>query len=142
MRRRKFSPTERAFIIRRAHGCCEYCRTPLDFSPESFDVEHIVPLSKSGTNELENLALSCGGCNGRKSDHIIGIDPQTKTSVRPFNPRVDDWAEHFTWNDDFSKINGVTSIGNATIALLDLNRKGLVNLRKALTAFGVHPPKF
>jgi 5-methylcytosine-specific restriction endonuclease McrA len=82
MPRRKFSSAERAFIIRRAYGCCEYCRTPLDFSPESFDVEHIIPLPKGGTNELENLALSCGGCNGRKRDRVTATDPKTKVNTR------------------------------------------------------------
>ena len=142
MRRRKFSPTERALIIQRAYGCCEYCRTPLDFSPESFEVEHIVPLSKGGTNELENLALSCGGCNGRKSDRLTGIDPQTNASVPLFNPSIDNWATHFTWSNDFSKMEGTTPVGRATVETLELNRKGLVNLRMALALFGVHPPRF
>lgn len=32
-------------IIERAQGHCEYCRSPVDWSPEIFEVEHIQPLS-------------------------------------------------------------------------------------------------
>src|ERR1051326_8965524 len=35
---------------------------------------------------------------------------------------------------------GLTPIGRATIAALDLNRIGLVNLRRVLPSFGEHPP--
>ena len=90
MRRRKFTATERAFIIERAGGCCEYCRSPLDFSPESFEMEHILPLSKGGTNELENLALSCGGCNGRKNDKTTGVDPISKNLVSSIFEMISD----------------------------------------------------
>jgi hypothetical protein len=91
---------------------------------------------------LENLALSCGGCNGRKRDRVTATDPKTKVNTRFFNPRMDSWSDHFKWNDDFSEITSLTGIGSATLATLEPNRKGLVNLRKALTLFGVHPPKF
>lgn len=77
MRRRKFSALERRIVTSRAYGQCEYCCCPLDFSPESFDLEHIVPLVKGGSNELGNLALSCGGCNARKYDKTVGYDAQT-----------------------------------------------------------------
>lgn len=39
---------------------------PLDF----MDVDHIVPVSKGGSNDLENLQLLCRKCNGKKSDKI------------------------------------------------------------------------
>ncbi|MBC7773867.1 MAG: HNH endonuclease [Phycisphaerae bacterium] len=141
MRRRKFSLLERGIVTQRAYQHCEYCRSPLDFSPESFDIEHIIPLAKGGSNELENLALSCGGCNSRKRDKTVGYDAQTDTIVPLFNPRTDEWNVHFALNEDFSLIESKTAIGRATIATLELNRKGVVNLRKALVHFGVFPPE-
>jgi hypothetical protein len=39
----------------------------------------------------------------------------------------------------FSIVEGITPTGRATVELLKLNRKGVVNLRKALFAYGVHP---
>ncbi len=139
MRRRKFSLLERSVVIQRAYHQCEYCRSLLDFSPESFDIEHIIPLVKGGSNELENLALSCGGCNSRKRDKTVGYDTQTDTIVTIFNPRTDQWDIHFTFSEDFTLIEGKTAIGRATIVSLELNRKGVVNMRKALIQFGVFP---
>lgn len=141
MSRRKISTTEKEFIIQRAKRSCEYCRSLLDFSPEYFEIEHIIPVSKDGTNELENLALSCGGCNIRKSNHTQAVDEITNTTVNLYNPRTDAWEEHFQWSQEFSLIQGLTPAGRATIALLGLNRPGLVNLRMALSLYGVHPPE-
>jgi hypothetical protein len=36
---------------------------------------------------------------------------------------------------------GLTPIGRATIARLELNRPNVVNLRRLLVAFQEHPPK-
>jgi hypothetical protein len=36
---------------------------------------------------------------------------------------------------------GLTDIGRATIAELQINRSGLVNLRQAFYLLGKHPPK-
>lgn len=41
------------------NGCCAYCDRKL----ESYDVEHIIPLSVGGTNNFDNLVLSCRECN-------------------------------------------------------------------------------
>jgi hypothetical protein len=138
-KRRKFSLIERDFIQHRAHGCCEYCKILHDFSPDTFEIEHIIALIQGGTNELSNLAFSCSGCNNRKSFKIIAIDPISGTYVPLFNPRIDNWEKHFQWLNDYSIVEGITAIGRATVEQLKLNRKGLINLRKALFAFGVHP---
>lgn len=55
---------------------CIYCGREL--SPERpgyggrkahhAEVDHIVPTSKGGTDDLSNLALSCVGCNATKRD--------------------------------------------------------------------------
>lgn len=48
---------------------CYYCGTSLHQSQST--IEHILPSSKGGTNELENLVLACSRCNGTKSDNSI-----------------------------------------------------------------------
>jgi hypothetical protein len=137
MHRRKFTVFEKAFIQKRAHYCCEYCKFPMTYSHDSFHIEHIIPLTLEGSNEFYNLALACDGCNSFKWRFTLGPDSQTGKIVTLFNPRQDEWKEHFYWSDDFSLIIGRTARGRATIDLLQLNREGLVNIRKALSAFGV-----
>jgi HNH endonuclease len=137
MLRRKFTLFEKTFVQKRAHHCCEYCKFPMAYSHDSFHIEHIIPLVLEGTNELVNLALACDGCNSFKWGFITGFDKVSNTTVSLFNPRQDIWKEQFAWNEDFSSIIGQTAKGRATIDLLQLNRLGLVNIRKALAAFGV-----
>lgn len=61
--------------------------------------------------------------------------------VRLFNPRLQNWEEHFAWSQNFTHIVGLTPTGWATVTALKLNRQKLVNLRGALYLCGEHPPK-
>jgi hypothetical protein len=133
-------PDQRARVAKRAKGCCEYCLAQEQYSPDSFAVEHIVPLIKGGKNALDNLAFACQGCNNRKYVSTEALDPVSQTTVLLFNPRQHQWAEHFAWNDDGALILGLTPIGRATVEKLQLNRIGLVNLRRILFEAGEHPP--
>ena len=139
MGRRKFTRFERTFIQQRAHQCCEYCQFPMAYSPDGFHIEHIIPIRLGGSNEMDNLALACDGCNTYKWAYIEGLDRQTRLIVPLFNPRKDIWTNHFQWSDDFTSIVGLTPTARATIDLLQMNRLGLVNIRKALLAYGVLP---
>lgn len=139
MGRRKYSVLERNFVQERANGCCEYCKFPYKFSHAAFHIEHIIPLQKKGSDELENLAFACDGCNSLKWTYTEWIDPDTKTVVPLFNPRSQKWEEHFVWDHDFITILGLSSVGRVTVNLLQLNRVGLLNIRKALLAIGAHP---
>jgi 5-methylcytosine-specific restriction endonuclease McrA len=139
-KRHHFSKAERTLITTRAQRTCEYCRSLQDYSPDSFEAEHIIPVVRGGSDDLGNIALACSGCNKRKSDRITAIDPFSTQIVPLFNPRTDIWAEHFEWSENFSQMIGISLIGRATIEALQTNRNGLVNLRLALFAYGVHPP--
>ena len=141
MNRPRLSKKQKEAVSERAKQCCEYCSSQLRFSPDPFSVEHIVPISKEGTDNLDNLALACQGCNSRKYTATSAVDPASGQEVTLFNPRQDNWHEHFIWSDDFSLVVGVTPTGRATIVKLQLNRVGVVNLRKVLTLQEEHPPK-
>ncbi len=137
----KHIPAEvRRLVADRAQGCCEYCRTQARYSADSFTVDHITPRSQSGPTTPNNLALCCHGCNQHKSTHTAMTDSVTGLRTPLFHPREHRWEEHFTWNEDFTLILGLTPTGRATVAALKLNRTGLVNLRRALYAIGEHPP--
>jgi len=128
-------------VNQRAKGCCEYCMSQEKFESSSFSIEHIVPKSKGGTNDFENLAFSCQGCNNFKFTKLTAVDPITKTIVPLFNPRKDNWTDHFEWNENFSVILGKTPIGRAMIIALKMNREFLINQRIVYRAYGIHPPE-
>lgn len=132
---------QRRKVAERANGRCEYCYSPADFATQTFNIEHIIPRAKGGRTALNNLAFSCAGCNGHKYTKTTWRDSVTEKIVPLYHPRQHEWREHFTWNDDFTLIVGLTPIGRATIAALQLNRESLVNLRRALYTIKEHPPR-
>jgi hypothetical protein len=98
-----------------------------------------MPASRAGTDDLDNIAFACQACNGYKHTSTTARDPVTGDIVPLFNPRTDCWQDHFAWSQDFSTVSGVTPIGRATVEKLDVNREGVVNLRRVLHAAGEHP---
>lgn len=124
----------------RAKYLCEYCKSPANISSQPFAVEHIIPKSKGGETVLDNLALSCQGCNNYKYTKTEGIDLLTNNKVSLFNPRKHEWNKNFAWSDDLLEVLGITSIGRISVNILKLNRLELKNLRKLLANAGKHPP--
>jgi hypothetical protein len=140
MTERRVTAEEKRNVVRRAGGCCEYCRSQQRFGTEPFSAEHIEPRSEGGKTVLENLALSCQGCNNHKFTKAESHDPVTGEAVPLYHPRKQRWEDHFAWSVDFTEVVGLTPIGRATVVALHLNREGLVNLRRVLYAVGEHPP--
>ena len=136
-------PSERLkqAVSENAGGACEYCRSRKDYSPDPFSVEHIHPRARGGADTSDNLALSCHGCNGHKHAKTDALDPITRERVPLFHPRRQRWHEHFEWNDDFTLVIGLTPTGRATSEALQMNRPGVVNLRRLLHVAGLHPPE-
>lgn len=140
MSRRYITATEESQIIERANRLCEYCRCSMDYSAQPFVIDHIVPIAEGGTTTMENLAFACGGCNGHKYTKIQALDPVSRELVSLYNPRTQKWLDNFVWSDDFLQVVGLTAIGRATINALQINRFGVVNMRKLLLMAGLHPP--
>jgi hypothetical protein len=141
MAKSKLSVEIRKTVENRARGRCEYCKASVVFAPHPFTIDHIIPSIAGGTDDLENLAYACYGCNRCKHDKTIAIDPFSQTETPIFNPRIQDWKSHFVWDTAFIKILGLTSVGRATIVVLQLNRPELVRMRKELIEVNRHPPK-
>jgi 5-methylcytosine-specific restriction endonuclease McrA len=74
-------------VVERAHSRCEYCQSQADYATETFAVEHIRPISRGGTSGLNNLALACSGCNGRKYNKT-----DRETSPSPKRNRDVEWV--------------------------------------------------
>src|SRR5688572_3141771 len=116
MTSRRVSPSQRREIVRRANGCCEYCLSQARFSTQAFSVEHIFPRSRGGQSSLENLGLSCPGCNTHKYNKTHSPDPLALEVAPLFHPRQQKWTDHFMWSLDYSKVVGITPTGRATVA--------------------------
>jgi hypothetical protein len=56
-------------IIRREGGLCHYCKNVVaspSLDNQNYDIDHMIPIAKGGTNDPTNLVLSCKKCNNQK----------------------------------------------------------------------------
>ena len=132
MKRQRPTAQQRRDVFGRANGLCEYCLIPDAYVPQTLSIEHIIPIVRGGTTTLDNLALSCAGCNGHKYDKIVGTDPITGTQCSLYNPRIHDWDDHFSWSDDVLYLLGASEIGRATIVTLKLGHFTKINIHSKI----------
>ena len=121
-------------------SCCAYCQTEESLTVAIFEFEHIVPVSRGGATEFNNLCLACPSCNRFKSNRTRGVT-NAGVETRLFHPQQDLWLEHFDWSVDGTMIVGLTDIAESTISSLRLNRQQLVDVRLLWVDAGRHPPK-
>jgi hypothetical protein len=121
------------------HRCC-YCLTSVANSGIPMTYDHILPRSKGGATTFENLCLACRTCNEYKSDTTQAEDPLTGETLPLFNPRTQNWTDHFTWSLDSTRVEGLTATGRATIAALRMNNPIIVSARWRWAISGWHPP--
>lgn len=65
-----FTAAEISVLWHKTKGVCVYCRISLGFGPadaSKYEIDHLHPLSKGGTNEMHNLQCICPSCNRKKS---------------------------------------------------------------------------
>ena len=121
-------------------GCdrnrCWYCKTSEVLSGIRMAFDHIHPRSKGGETTFENVCLACRSYNEFKGDCVNTQDLLTEQVVPLFNPRTQQWHDHFSWSDDGTKVEGKTSIGRATILALQMNNGAIVTARKRWVSVG------
>ncbi len=129
----------RRHVWARAGERCEYCRLPQASAPVvRFQIEHIRAKQHRGETVAENLALACPRCNAFKGPNLTAIDPESGQIALIFNPRMQEWTEHFSLVGN--EIIGLTPVGRATAALLQMNDEDRVAVRAALLERGEFTP--
>lgn len=71
-------------LAARDHGLCGYCGKPGE------NVDHIVPRSRGGKNEWENVVWACKPCNHRKADKLLS-EAKMILRVKPYAPKGKAW---------------------------------------------------
>lgn len=91
--RRKFTAYEKETVYERYNGQCAICGRPV--SPKKMTISHKTPLSKGGTNGMDNLLLSCWSCSQAKQN----------LSMEEFYQKI---GELFFYNaDEITKHSGI-----------------------------------
>ncbi|MGH2369400.1 MAG: HNH endonuclease [Chloroflexota bacterium] len=127
-------------LLAQAGDRCGYCRSSQRIMGVRLILDHLTPLGRGGVDDEENLWPSCQPCNGFKQARTEVRDLVSGDVVPLFNPRRQQWNEHFAWVDGGRRIDGRTAIGRATVAALRLNREELVEARGFWIQAGWHPP--
>lgn len=83
------------------------------------------------TSGRVTLLPSCkprpASCNLHKASNLSGIDPLTDSIARLFDPRNDEWSDHFSFHG--TRIVGRTAVGRATVRVMGMNDRERVELR-------------
>ena len=131
----------RRSVRERAGMCCEYCRIHEDETEFECEVDHIISEKHSGRTEFENLALSCFFCNRSKGSDIGSVlSGDQNTFIRFFNPRIDDWSDHFTVDINY-RVLAISDIGLVTSRIFAFNAENRILERQALHQFSFHKEK-
>ncbi|MBC6476992.1 MAG: HNH endonuclease [Hormoscilla sp. GM7CHS1pb] len=72
-----------------------------------------------GATNADRLAYACWRCNRHKGTDLGSFDPQTGAFSFLFNPRTQQWTEHFRFLAP--TIVGLTPQGRTTANLLQFN---------------------
>lgn len=129
--------TLRRQVTNRAGNCCEYCLLSQSDSFFRFHVDHVISEKHDGPTESDNLCLSCPDCNTFKGSDIGSLDRQTNAYTGLFNPRVQQWVNHFRLVGPV--IESTTPEGRVTVFLLRLNMANRLLQRHALLRMNRYP---
>ena len=124
-------------VHERARSRCEYCLLSEEHAFFSHEPDHIIAEKHGGKTTEQNLALACFDCNRFKGSDIASIDLADNNLVPLFNPRNQDWGEHFAIKH--GKIIPLTPVGRVTTRLLKFNLPERIEVRETLALFERYP---
>lgn len=85
----------------RLYPFCQWCQGPLTWQTATTD--HILPLSRGGSNRWENLCLACQECNTKRKNHLpttlpsgpVWSSPEPESVKSPKEPcRLAAWTRY------------------------------------------------
>lgn len=143
MNKRKALPKKIRFeIFKRDSFTCQYCGKS---APEVIlHVDHIVPISKGGEDEITNLITACQYCNQGKSN----IELDDKTVLAKQKQQLDDLQERreqlemmYEWQQSLIEINQdatdmVCALFSELVQGYSINEDGKNNIKKLINKYG------
>ena len=100
-RRVKTFPCNMKHVFIRDGGSCQYCGKKLTKSIATLD--HVVPKSKGGVVEWDNIVLSCMSCNQKKGSRSLeesGMKLRRKPKVLSYKQYLSSInLDNLTWKD-------------------------------------------
>ena len=131
----RISASLRSEVRERAEQRCEYCLLHESQAFFPHEPDHLIALKHGGETVSANLALACFDCNRFKGSDIASIDEVSGELVGLFNPRTQQWLDHFSLEG--GHIIPLTPVGRVTASLLPIKppepSRGARKTRRYLT---------
>jgi 5-methylcytosine-specific restriction endonuclease McrA len=73
MKRRRWSVEEKDRLCEAQNHRCPLCGKRMEHNGNRLDaptIEHIKPLFRGGADDLDNVAITCVGCNGARDPYV------------------------------------------------------------------------
>lgn len=128
---------QRERVAARAGFRCEYCLLHQDHAVKKHEPDHVIPKKHGGQDTDENLVWACFQCNRHKGSEVGAVDVESGQLVRLFNPRQQNWADHFVLEG--VKIVPLTGTGRVTELVLQFNRPEQLTMREVLIRAALYP---
>lgn len=92
--RRLFTYDERKAVLKRTYGICACCGKKL--TTKTMTVEHVIPLLRGGTNDIENLIALCYDCNQLKGNLLyLPLGFYSALADKPLLNTLEKYVEHW-----------------------------------------------
>lgn len=84
-------------VFYRDGGCCQYCGVKLTRSQITFD--HVLPRSRGGITNWDNIVISCMPCNSRKGNRTPE-EAEMRLRKKPSSPKTRAEIQRIMMNPD------------------------------------------
>ena len=121
-----FSYEERAAALKRSNGVCACCGKKL--TTKTMTMDHIIPISRGGTNNAENLIALCEPCNKQKGNVLympMGyyMAMQNRNELIQMERHVEKWFSSIKEQFDIERFPLIAPCTNVQITPYSKNRK-------------------
>ena len=143
MAERKQIPKKVRFeVFKRDRFTCQYCGAK---APDAIlHVDHIVPVSKGGGNEITNLITACCDCNGGKGATLLSDDTEIslkRKQLEALEDRREQLEMMYEW--ELSLVDSENDELNTADALIckitgcGMSENGRKSMRQLISKFGI-----
>lgn len=65
-----YTPAQIQDQLKRQKSKCYWCQSKLDQGKGAFHIDHVVPLSRGGSNDISNIVIACPTCNMSRNNKL------------------------------------------------------------------------